>query len=62
MVNLNVTLAQVSKSDATEEDPGIKFNGQSLETLEKFCYLDDTIRVRGVVNNVLAKTGVDGPR
>ena len=26
MVNLNVTLAQVSKSDATEEDPGIKFN------------------------------------
>ena len=27
--------------------PGIELNGQSLEIVEKFCYLDGTIGARG---------------
>ena len=46
-------------SQETEADKnclGIKLNGQSLEVVERFCYLSDTIGARrGAVNRVLVK-------
>ena len=30
-----------------EDCPGIQLNGHSLEIVEKFCYLSDTIGARG---------------
>ena len=38
-------------TDIEEDCPGIESNGQSLETEETFCYLDNTIRARGAAAN-----------
>ena len=35
----------------------LKLNSQSLESVEKFCYLGDTIGARrGAADNILART------
>ena len=35
------------QTDIAEDSSGIQLNGQSLEIVSEFCYLGDTIEVRG---------------
>ena len=56
-MSLNVGLAHVTEQTQQKsvQRHGI-VSGQSLEFLEKFCYLDDTIGARRDASNVLAIT------
>ena len=45
------------QTDIAEGFPGIELTGQSLEIEEKFCYLGDTVGVRGGAYDSV-KTGI----
>ena len=56
-VEFKCWICKSQETDTAVEHPSIEFNGQSLEIVEKFCYLGDTIRARGdAIDMVLAKT------
>ena len=46
------------KADTTEDCPDIELNGQSLEIVERLCYLGDTTGARkGAFSSIIARSG-----